>query len=72
MRSSANTLHFEVCFGYNVFEIYFVHFSFKCGYIWSSSDVKLEQFWAPFYQARVIIDPKIDSHFDPLKINYNF
>ena len=27
---------------------------------------------APFYQARVIIDPKIDSNFDPLKINYNF
>ena len=28
--------------------------------------------WAPFYQARVIIDPKIDSNFDPPKINYNF
>ena len=27
---------------------------------------------APFYQARDIIDPKIDSNFDPLKINYNF
>ena len=35
-------------------------------------DAEYYQFWAPFYQARVIIDPKIDSNFDPLKINYNF
>ena len=47
-----------------------------CVYIRCASDLGIESTafysWAPFYQARVKIDPKIDSNFDPLKINYNF